>query len=99
MAVVRFTPDPDGLARLQVESERETVRPLTEAIYDDSQRFVPVLSGDLRLSGRIEYGTDGHGLVIYGDEDVDYAIYQERGTSKMAAQPYLAPAAYKVREL
>lgn len=96
---MEFQPDLSGVAATREEAERTTVPRLTEAIFGDSQRYVPVLSGDLRASGRTEYGTDGTGLVIYGDEDVDYAVYQELGTSKMDAQPYLRPAAFQVREL
>lgn len=95
---MRFVPDYAGLAAIRVEAERNTVPRLTDAIYDDSQLYVPVLTGDLRASGRTEYA-DGTGYVVYGDENVDYATYQELGTSKMAAQPYLRPAAFKVRDL
>ena len=95
----RFEPDYNGLAALHVETDAQTVPRLTDAIYDDSQRYVPVLTGALRASGRKEVH-GGTGLVVYGDEgEVDYAVYQEMGTSKMAAQPYLRPAAFKVREL
>lgn len=94
----RFEPDRDGLARLHVETDARTVPRLTDAIYDDSQTYVPVLTGDLKASGRKEiHGPTGY--VVYGDEKVDYAAYQEVGTSIMAAQPYLRPAAYKVRDL
>lgn len=95
----RLEPDYNGLAALHVEADSETVPRLTDAIYGDSQRYVPVLTGDLKASGRKEiHGSTG--LVVYGnDEEVDYAVYQELGTSKMAAQPYLRPAAYKVRDL
>lgn len=96
----RFEPDRDGLARLHVETDERTVPRLTDAIYDDSQTYVPVLTGDLKASGRKEvHGSTG--FVVYGDDHgpVDYAVYQELGTSIMAAQPYLRPAAYKVRDL
>lgn len=95
---MQFKPDHAGLAAIRVEAEDSTVPRLTDAIFADSQRFVPILSGDLRASGTTEYA-DGVGLVSYGDEDVDYPVYQEIGTSKMAAQPYLRPAAYMAREL
>ena len=91
---MEFVPDYSGLAAIRVEAEASTVPRLTDLIFDDTQRFVPVLTGDLRASGRKEPG-----LIVYGDSDVDYATYQEVGTSKMAAQPYLRPAAYQVREL
>lgn len=97
---MEFRPDYSGLAATRHTAERESVRPLTEAIFDDSQRYVPVLSGDLRASGRTEYEEGGTvGLVVYGDEEVDYPVYQELGTSRMDAQPYLRPAAFTVREL
>lgn len=95
---MQFIPDRNGLARLRVEAEQQTVPRLTDAIYDDSQRYVPVLSGDLRASGRKEH-EGGTGYVVYGSDEVEYAVYQEVGTSIMEAQPYLRPAAFKVRDL
>lgn len=97
---MEFRPDYAGLAATREAAERATVPPLTEAIFRDSQRYVPVLSGDLKASGRTEYADGGAtGFVVYGDEEVDYPVYQELGTSVMDAQPYLRPAAYQVREL
>lgn len=96
-----FDPDRSGLMAVRLEAERESVRPLTEAILSDSQRYVPVLSGELLASGHTEYADGGTtGLVVYGDGLPDKrAIYQELGTSRMDAQPYLRPAAYQAREL
>jgi len=98
---VEFIPDHAGLAATREAAERECVRPLTEAILGDSQRYVPVLSGDLRASGHTEYDGDGTtGRVVYGEGLPDgRAVYQELGTSRMDAQPYLRPAAYQVRDL
>lgn len=94
-----FRPDHSGLAAARVEAESTVVPLLTEAIFDDSQLYVPILTGDLKESGRTEYD-GGTGYVIYGnDEDVGYAAHQEAGTTKMAAQPYLRPAAYRLRSL
>lgn len=96
---MEFRPDHDGLVRIRVEAEATVVPRLTEAIYEDSQTYVPILTGDLKASGHTEY-EGGKGFVVYGDDaDVDYAAYQEFGTSKMAAQPYLRPAAYQRRAL
>ena len=36
------------------------------------------------------------GQVEFIDEDVDYALHVELGTSKMSAQPYLRPAMLQV---
>jgi HK97 gp10 family phage protein len=95
---VEFIADRSGLAAIRLEAESAVVPELTEAIFADSQIYVPVLTGDLQASGHTEYD-GGTGYVVYGNEDVDYAAYQEVGTSKMDAQPYLRPAAYRVRSL
>lgn len=97
---MEFAPDRSGLAAIRLEAESSTVPALTEAIFEDSQRYVPVLTEALKRSGRTEYD-GGTGYVVYGGgpEDVDYAVYQELGTSIMDAQPYLRPAAYRVRAL
>jgi HK97 gp10 family phage protein len=55
---------------------------------------VAVDTGALKESGWITYEegliTVGYGPGVSGD--VDYAIYVELGTYKMAAQPFLVPA-------
>lgn len=93
---MRFVPDNSGLARIRVEATDSTVPKLIRAIYEDSQRYVPVLTGALKRSGRTEY-RHHTGFVVYGGGNVEYAGYQEFGTSIMAAQPYLRPAAYRYR--
>lgn len=99
MVVRRFDPDSGGIAATVSAANDATVRPVTEAIYEDSQRYVPILTGELRASGRSEV-TDGRGIVIYGEGLPDERAYwQEVGTSKMAAQPYLRPSAYRRRTL
>lgn len=98
MVVRRFEPDRGGIAATVHAANEATVGPLTEAIADDARRYAPVLTGALRSSIRTGVD-DSTGYVIAGNEDVDYAAYQEFGTSKMSAQPYLRPAAYKRRSL
>jgi HK97 gp10 family phage protein len=95
---LRFEPDRAGMAALRVAVEGETVPRLTEAIADDAERYAPVLTGALRSSIHTEYEGDT-GYVVAGDENVDYAVYPEMGTSVMRAQPYLRPAAYQRRTL
>lgn len=95
---MEFRPDYPGVAAVVRAATEATAPRLAALIHADSQRYVPVLSGDLRASGRIE--CDGSTwLVVYGggESDVDYAGYQEFGTTKMQAQPYLRPAAYTYR--
>jgi len=76
-------------------------------IYDISQQFVPVDSGDLKASGGIDVVSNhevhigyGVGLPTYASSyGVDsYANAQEFGTVNMAAQPYLVPAFAQTEE-
>lgn len=67
-----------------------------DAIARDAQRFVPVDTGELRDSIHVE---PPHGRTVRIVATADYAAYVEDGTSRMAAQPYLKPALYRVRPL
>lgn len=74
-----------------------------EDTLSDADGLVPERSGDLKSTGDIDierdassikievsYG-DGNRYTKYGITD-GYSWFQEFGTSKMAAQPYLGPA-------
>lgn len=100
MADVRVVMNARGMLYLRKRVDERLVRPMTDAIADDARRYVPILSGDLRATIRAEH-LDGEGRVHCGDvlRGVDYHLYQEFGTSKMAAQPYMRPALYKRRRL
>lgn len=99
MARVRTVPYEPGLAALERHVQDTVVQPVTEAVADDMRRYVPVLTGALRGTIRTEYPGKLEGRVWFGDVDaeVDYHLYQEYGTSRMAAQPYARPALYKTR--
>lgn len=68
-----------------------------EPIYVESQRLVPVDTGDLKRSGStdlVDVTPDRViGEVAYGGGRVIYHFFVEYGTSRMPAQPYLRPAA------
>lgn len=73
----------------------EMIRRVASEVLADARRFVPVDTGELRDSLDMEViGTSAR----VGTNN-DYAVYVEKGTSKMKAQPYLRPAAYKKRSL
>jgi HK97 gp10 family phage protein len=61
-------------------------------VLNIADQFVPVDKGDLKRSGRVEVVSPTKVRIGYGDVNVDYAKYQEYGTSNMAAQPFLTPA-------
>lgn len=64
-----------------------------EAILEAAQEGAPVDTGALRESLRMESeGHDAAPTVVAIGSDLDYSVYQEMGTYKMKAQPYLRPA-------
>lgn len=68
---------------------------LGQAIGARAQRLVPKRTFALHDTISAETKRDGAKVtttVGAGSGDVDYAMYVERGTSKMFAQPYLRPA-------
>jgi len=64
-------------------------------VYDISQDLVPVDTGDLKASGKVEKIPGGYRLVYSAKNrsGQDYAGYVEYGTSRTPAQPYVNPAA------
>lgn len=96
--MARVTINSAGLAAV-LAAARDYRDQLTEEIADDSRRYVPILSGDLRASIRTDLGGPEVAVIWYGDvaADVDYHLYQEFGTSRMDAQPYIRPAVYQYR--
>lgn len=63
-------------------------------IEADAKGRAPVDTGALKNSISSDITGDGRFSSMAGEvgPTVDYGIWQEIGTSKMAAQPYLAPA-------
>ena len=80
-----------------------------EPIAEEARRLVPVESGDLRDSIAVSTEVAGYGAAsrtVYvgplragGSSDVFYAHFIEFGTATQRAQPFLAPAVFKYREL
>jgi len=81
-------------ANRNLESELETaVDDIGTRIRRDASRMAPVDVG--RLQSSIEFNTDGTGgttISIRVGTPVKYGPFQEFGTGKMEAQPYLRPA-------
>lgn len=61
-----------------------------------AKRLCPVDTGRLRASITHVIGIEEGKQAAYVGSNVEYAIYQELGTYKMAAQPYLRPALQSV---
>jgi len=85
----------------------EALNEIAEKIRDDAKGFVPVDTGALRKSIRVEKKGKLEVQVIAGGggvinprtgREVDYAGYVEFGTSRMSPQPYMQPALEKNRD-
>lgn len=78
---------------------------LAEDVAADMRRLAPVDTGDMVSTIRVlSYGAKKTRSVVVGGipgkvtgNPVDYPVYVERGTSRMAAQPFMAPATYRYR--
>ena len=85
------------MKKVQVGDDlNKAVERIALLIEGEAKRLCPVRTGRLRASihtGKIEEG------VYYVGTNVYYAPYVEFGTRKMAARPYLRPAAKKVVRL
>lgn len=78
-------------------SHRQAKRMLRKAIkvngqmmYNYTQRYVPVRTGELRRSLTLVYENRGLTARVY--TTMYYADFVEHGTRLMSAQPYMAPA-------
>jgi len=69
------------------------VQQIAEDIADLARELVPVDTGALQASIEATKVEAYHWEVTAGDEAADYATYVEHGTTRMAAQPFLTPAA------
>lgn len=61
-------------------------------VVELAKQIVPVRTGRLRDSITMKF--NGKDEVVIGS-DVDYSVYVELGTSRMAAQPYLIPSLFQ----
>jgi len=81
------------IARLPAEAER-LVRSGAAAVEARAVVFAPVDTGALMNSIHNEKKDR---MVYWVADGVEYGIYQELGTSRMAAQPFMGPAVEAIR--
>src|SRR4051812_6785687 len=79
----------DAAAVAATPMAAEVVGVSAEELLHTAEQLAPVLTGELRASGRVEKS----GLTATVIFDSDHAGYVEYGTSDTAPQPYLNPAA------
>lgn len=87
-----------GVARVEAAAGKLALE-LAQDIANDMRRMVAVLTGALRGSIRVLQIMLTTARIWFGDvaKGIDYHLYVEYGTSRMAAQPYARPAVYRKR--
>lgn len=91
--------DRGGMARL-ADHALARVSEIPLAIGIDVEAGAPVRTGELKLSVRVAEIGRGIWRISAGTGLPDgRAVFQELGTSKMRAQPYIRPAVYQYRAI
>lgn len=78
-----------GISKRVNNLATDTARESAELTATLAKQMVPVDSGDLKESIRVEQDGDGYVAAPH----TDYDIFVEYGTSDTPAQPYMTPAA------
>lgn len=87
--------------KLEKKVIRAAVRQGANIIKDKAKRYVPVDKGDLRDSIKVSGARAQKGVIAFRirptknkqkGKSVFYGYFQEFGTSKMAAHPFMRPA-------
>ena len=73
-----------------IERSKKALSDVMAAIERHAKRVAPVKTGSLKQGIHVEPKQPALEMTV-GD-DVTYGVYQEFGTSKMKAQPFLRPA-------
>ena len=93
MAGIRIQLDEAALAAFTGNVAHRITEKVTEAVYKDARRIVPVDEGDLRES--LDWAAEGStGVVTVGTDHWEFVEY---GTRYMDAQPYMRPSLYRRR--
>jgi HK97 gp10 family phage protein len=88
----------DKLPELTKAARERAVQAVAKAALDiegQAKAVVPVDTGNLKNSIQTEPGDSD--LTKYVGPHTEYAVHVEYGTSRMRAQPYMRPAAERVR--
>ena len=93
--------DLKGLEKITKELEPRAQKILDEAAFEvetNAKQNAPVLTGALRNSIHVNKTSNQNKFSRVISDGVEYGIYQELGTSRMAAQPFMIPAVEAIRE-
>lgn len=89
--------DSPNAFRQMFELSRKQVRDFSEVMTDIAKTIVPVDTGNLKSSIDFREISTPRQVVFIVFTQTGYGAYVELGTSRMRAQPYLAPAFNRAR--
>jgi hypothetical protein len=92
--VAEYVPDNDGMAQLAAFLDRK-MDDVTEAIAEDARWYAHVRTGEMQEDTYADTESRPRRVV----SDSDHSYYNEVGTEKMPANPFLQPALFQEREL
>lgn len=84
----------DRVPEAMTQARTETLHEWADNVQNTSEEKVPRDEGDLwqALDQRVNEHFGRAEVGVWDPEQLEYALYVEKGTSKMNAQPYLVPA-------
>ncbi|MFZ3494623.1 HK97-gp10 family putative phage morphogenesis protein [Streptomyces sp. 5.8] len=88
---------PETMRLARTETLNTWAEEVQAGAKDKAPRASGALHGDLNTKVAEQWGRAEVG--VWDQPAVEYALYVEKGTSKMAAQPYLVPAFNEARPL
>lgn len=91
---IKFNHFPEIAAALP-EKTKAVVAKAALDVEGNAKNTVPVDTGNLKSSISTEFENDGLTAIVA--PHTEYAAYVEFGTRRMTAQPYMTPAAERVR--
>lgn len=96
MISIEIVKDNTDKVLAEVESNtKDVLAAIGKVIADEAKEIVPVDTGALRDS--ITYDVENDSVRV--GSPLEYSIYVELGTSKMAPQPYIRPAFENNKEM
>lgn len=93
----------EAWVEVNVDTEKASLEGLKKGVLEtalniksEAKNLAPVDLGQLRNS--IDLSKDENDLTLRVGSNVEYAVYQEYGTKRTAAQPFMRPAYEVVKE-
>jgi HK97 gp10 family phage protein len=88
---MKFTSNRKNVEKALTNAEKTVLLGIGEFVEGQAKLLAPVDTGNLR--GSITYQVNEENQSVMIGTNTEYAVHQEKGTSRTQAQPFLTPAA------